>query len=237
MENKYDELYEKLTQLQLLLQRYQVKSKDDHGIFSDKTRGQGRVLAMLKLQPEISTKDLSYLLGIRQQSLNELLNKLEKAEYVVRIPSESDRRVMIVKLTEKGRAQQQDTTDHSQIFSTLSSEEQKAFSSYLDKVLYTLASQQGLEEAEDFSQWFSSAQARFEDDILEQLISMGDTIRRKVTDQVSQIFPPHNEEFKIVHPSLNIIPGENGFKVDIDIPSPTIIFKKIRKDDDKPTGE
>ncbi len=55
-------------------------------------------------QAEIgSFADLSYLLGIRQQSLNEPLNKLEKSGYVERRPSEEDRRVMVVHLTEKER--------------------------------------------------------------------------------------------------------------------------------------
>lgn len=55
-------------------------------------------------QAEIrSFADLSYLLGIRQQSLN----KLEKSGYVERRPSEADRRVMVVHLTEKGKTIQQ----------------------------------------------------------------------------------------------------------------------------------
>lgn len=46
--------------------------------------------AILRIQPEIKIKDLSYLLGIRQQSLRELLNKLEKSTYIKRKTSEEE---------------------------------------------------------------------------------------------------------------------------------------------------
>lgn len=84
--------------LQWLLHNYV-----QHGPMADPTRGQGRMLTMLQLQDGISTKDLSYLLGIRIASLNELLSKLEKTGYVTREPSEIDKRVMIICLTDKGR--------------------------------------------------------------------------------------------------------------------------------------
>ena len=42
--------------------------------------------AMLRLKSKITAKDLSYILGIRQQSLNETLQKLEKEGYIVRTP-------------------------------------------------------------------------------------------------------------------------------------------------------
>ncbi len=57
---------------------------------ADPARGQGRILAMLKIQPKIKTRELAYLLGIRQQSLNELLNKLEKSGHVERFSPDYD---------------------------------------------------------------------------------------------------------------------------------------------------
>ena len=118
MDEKEMELYEKLSRLQWLIQRSRLKDHVKNGPVGDPTRGQGRVLAMLRIQPEISSKDLAYLLGIRQQSLNELLNKLEKKGYVTRVPSETDRRVMLVRLTEQGKqAQDQNSeTDDAGIF-------------------------------------------------------------------------------------------------------------------------
>jgi len=172
MEISYTELYEKMSHLQWLLQRYHLQNHFANGPFADPTRGQGRVLAMLKVQPEISTKDLSYLLGIRQQSLNELLNKLEKAGHVVREPSENDRRVMVVKLTEKGKTEQQADTDYSGIFDCLSPEEQKSFSDYLDRVIAALENQIGMEDNEDMENWMKSARSRMGDDVFGRMMSM-----------------------------------------------------------------
>lgn len=59
MEDRYTELYEKLSKLQWLLQRHHLQNHAEHVPMADPTRGQGRVLAMLKMQSEISTKDLS----------------------------------------------------------------------------------------------------------------------------------------------------------------------------------
>ena len=133
------ELYEKLTQLQWLLHRHQLRGWAERGPMSDTTRGQGRILAMLKLRDGISTKDLSYLLGVRVSSLNELLSKLEKAGYVTREPSEQDKRVMLVRLTEKGRSeQQQESFDFNDIFSCLSEDEREAFGGYLDRIIDAL---------------------------------------------------------------------------------------------------
>ena len=67
MEDIYTAIYEKLSTLQWLMKRRQMFSQAESGTFADSTRGQGRILAMLKIQPEIATKDLAYLLGIRQQ--------------------------------------------------------------------------------------------------------------------------------------------------------------------------
>lgn len=135
MIDSYTVLFEKLTRLEKLLRFYRGRVVMEYGPLADKSRGQGRVLKLLKLQPEISTRDLAYLLGIRQQSLNELLNKLEEKELVERKPSEEDKRVMIVHLTEKGKEAEQPQNESYDFFSVLSDEEQMAFSDYLDRLI------------------------------------------------------------------------------------------------------
>jgi len=137
------ELYEKLSRLQWLLHRQHLRNHAEYGPMGDSMRGQGRVLAMLKMKPEISTKELSYLLAIRQQSLNELLNKLERADYIIRTPSGADRRVMMVQLTEKGKTEQHPDMDFGGIFSCLNDEEQVAFGEYLDRIIAALEEQLG----------------------------------------------------------------------------------------------
>lgn len=65
--------------------------------------GQGRVLALLALREPLGQKDLAYLLGVRPQSLSELLGKLEHAGLVSRERDENDRRSTLVSLTAEGR--------------------------------------------------------------------------------------------------------------------------------------
>ena len=134
-----NELYEKVAQFQWLLRKKQMRDWAEKGPMADRTHGQGRILAVLKLRDGISTKDLSYLLGVRVSSLNELLSKLEKGGYVTREPFEQDKRVMLVKLTEKGKNEQQpEPLDFSEIFSCLSDEEQENFGEYLDRIISAL---------------------------------------------------------------------------------------------------
>jgi DNA-binding MarR family transcriptional regulator len=70
----------------------------------DPLRGQGRVLALLAAKPETTQRELSYLLDMRQQSLSELLAKLEEKSFVEREKSTEDGRVTVVRLTDAGRA-------------------------------------------------------------------------------------------------------------------------------------
>ena len=133
------ELYKKLTRLQWLLHKRQMRCWAERGPMADTTRGQGRILAVLKLRDGISTKDLSYLLGVRISSLNELLQKMEKNGYITREPCDQDKRVMLVKLTDKGRGvQQPEHFDFDDIFSCLSEDEQKALGEYLDRIIDAL---------------------------------------------------------------------------------------------------
>ena len=117
------------------------------GSFSDPHRGQGRVLALLKMQPEISQKDIAFLLDMKNQSLSELLTKLEKSGFITRMQSEADRRVMKIKLTKEGKnaAQQaeQDKQDCSQIFDCLGEDERKNLSEYLARIIAELEKQMG----------------------------------------------------------------------------------------------
>ena len=102
----------------------------------DPHRGQGRVLAILAENPEISQKKLSYLLDMRNQSLSELLSKLEKAGLITRVPSEEDRRSMNVRLTEEGAALARQTgekrDDGGRVFECLSESDRRRLSELLD---------------------------------------------------------------------------------------------------------
>ncbi len=117
-----------------LLHRYHLLHLRQDALGADPRHGQGRILALLKKAPDISQKELSYLLDIRQQSLGELLRKLEQNEYITREPSETDKRAMMVHLTEKGRSAPLHSSDFSPVFSCLEPEEQTALADYLERI-------------------------------------------------------------------------------------------------------
>lgn len=99
------EIWGLLTRVQHLGGRALGSQHDPRGtVGRDIGRGQGRVLALLRLRPEITQRDLNTILDMRQQSLAELIGKLERRGYVTRRRSEQDKRVMVVSLTEEGRA-------------------------------------------------------------------------------------------------------------------------------------
>ena len=60
MNNIYDGLYEKLAHVQGLLCKQEIYGCTEYGQICDTGREQGRVLAMLKIKPEISTGDRSW---------------------------------------------------------------------------------------------------------------------------------------------------------------------------------
>ncbi|MEU5870935.1 MarR family transcriptional regulator [Glycomyces sp. NPDC047369] len=105
-------------------------------------QGQGRVLHLLSLQSPIAQKELAYLLGIRSQSLGELLGKLEEAGLVRREPSPEDRRTSMVDLTDAGRtaAEQREETPSADPFTVLSDEEQDQLAGLLDRVIEAMES-------------------------------------------------------------------------------------------------
>ncbi len=102
-------------------------------------RGQGRVLAILKLKPEMSQKELTYLLNMSKQSVAELVAKLERNGYITREPSKDDKRVMTVRLTEEGAKAIDDTDerepDISKILDCLNDDELTTFSDYLGRII------------------------------------------------------------------------------------------------------
>ncbi|MDB1989404.1 MarR family transcriptional regulator [[Clostridium] symbiosum] len=204
MNDMYTATYEKLSTLQWLMKRRQMFSQAESGRFADSTRGQGRILAMLKIQPEIATKDLAYLLGIRQQSLNELLKKLEKNSYVERRPSEKDRRVMVVHLTEKGKEAQEPEANYQEFLGCLSPEELQQFGEYLDRIIAAFRMEGRSEDEDTVADWMDKARERMGDEQFEQLISM----RERAFGSFGRGAKPDN------------IPGAERFSPDYDGPVP-----------------
>lgn len=149
MKEERNNLMEKLFKLNMLLHRHHHSRACGHGL-GNPNRGQGRVLSLLKMKPEISQKDLSFLLDMRSQSLGELLAKLESSGYITRSNCESDRRVMDIKLTEAGmkaaEEAEKNRDDSSKFFACLSDEEHAKFGELLDKVTDSLEKELGEED-------------------------------------------------------------------------------------------
>lgn len=144
MSEDSNQLMKQFTQTAMLMHRYQHLKRG-----TNPHRGQGRILAILKMQPEITQKELSYLLDMRNQSLSELLAKLEKAGYVTRTQSTEDRRVMNIKLTEEGKKaadEMQAEKEDNDLFDILGKEERSNLSSYLEKISEALKKQMGEED-------------------------------------------------------------------------------------------
>ncbi len=145
-------LYEKFAKLEWLLKRRHMLETAGRRPGSDPSRGQGRVLAALKLRDNISTRDLSYILGITVVSLNETLARLERDGLITRTPSEEDRRVSLITLTEAGRAEA-DGGRKIEIpyLDCLSDEEQTQLEGYLDRIIERLETELG-EKSERFNE-------------------------------------------------------------------------------------
>jgi DNA-binding MarR family transcriptional regulator len=103
--DKSNELLEQFTHFGRLLHRRHAAQFRHFGPSGSVFRGQGRVLSILKMKKEMSQKELGYLLDMRNQSLGEILGKLETAGYISRSPSEDDRRTATIRLTALGETE------------------------------------------------------------------------------------------------------------------------------------
>lgn len=128
-------LQHKVARMGLMLRRYHMLSMRDNGEV-DASRGQGRVLKLLEAMPGASQRDLAYVLGMRPQSLSELLGKLEAKGLVSRQKSPDDARVTLVSLTEEGKAAvpSQSAAQDDAPLSVLTAEERAGMEAYVDKV-------------------------------------------------------------------------------------------------------
>jgi Transcriptional regulators len=140
-----EKVIEQMTQLQMLLHRYQIQNFMFFGPWGNPNRGQGRVLSILKMKPEISQKELGYLLNMSKQSLAEILGKLEKNGYIIKETSDEDKRSFNIKLTEKGATIAGDIddtpTDLKNLFDCFRDEELASLSEFLNRIIVRLKEQ------------------------------------------------------------------------------------------------
>ena len=133
MEQKKD-LTNAFLEIYHLLRQYNIVwyGKNFDGL--DPRQGQGRILSALRRMNSIGQKELCYILGMRPQSLGELLQKLESNGYIQRQRSTEDKRALIVKLTKKGEEFQLQKPEYDKLFINLTAEEKKFFKRSLEKI-------------------------------------------------------------------------------------------------------
>ena len=138
-----EDLIRKFFEIHVLLHRYYSHNLKKFGIFGNPHLGQGRVLSLLKhAHSHISQKELSYMLHMRNQSLGEILAKLERSGHIIRTPSEKDRRALFVSLTEAGASMKASVEKRNEelnsIFNCLSKEELEQLESFLIRITDSL---------------------------------------------------------------------------------------------------
>lgn len=111
------------------------RNKKKNPAMKSVTKGQGRLIAILKRKDKISTKELSEILNISVTSLNETLNKLEQQGFIRKVPSPKDKRILLIELTDKGRSLKLKNHEDIDIFDSLSKEEKENLNEYLNLLI------------------------------------------------------------------------------------------------------
>ncbi len=109
--------------------------------------GQGRILFALWQEDGVPINELIKKTLLRKSTLSELLDSLENADHVKRVPSEEDRRKVLIELTDKTRQMLnvyiEVSVEMTKIFyKGFESEEIDQFEVYLQRVLDNLVTQE-----------------------------------------------------------------------------------------------
>jgi len=104
---------------------------------------QGRILFVLWNKDGISIQELAKKTSLGKSTLTSMLDRLEQAGFVKRVPSKEDRRTILIKLTEKDRECQdlytKITNEKTALFyKGFTSKEIVVFENYLQRVLDNL---------------------------------------------------------------------------------------------------
>lgn len=111
-----------------------------HHMMGDGKASQSRVLNILAHHETITQCQLQELMGIRQSSMSELVQKLEEQSLIARVRSDDDRRQILITLTDAGRealrVNDEKQSAHAQeLLSPLTEEEREQLSFLLGKLL------------------------------------------------------------------------------------------------------
>ena len=104
---------------------------------------QGRILYVLWQRDGLTISQLSAQTSLANTTLTSMLDRMEQSELIQRVPSPTDRRALLIHLTDKARELQQDYDRISQQMNDLyylgfTEEEVRRFEGYLERVLNNL---------------------------------------------------------------------------------------------------
>lgn len=106
---------------------------------SEGRASQKKILILLSKSGPLTQRELTERLRVQPASSSEILTKMEQSEWILRSPSEEDRRTMDVSLTEMGKqaaaeAEKQGREVRRDMLSCLSREEKEALLPILEKL-------------------------------------------------------------------------------------------------------
>ncbi|WP_334329911.1 MarR family winged helix-turn-helix transcriptional regulator [Companilactobacillus sp. HBUAS59699] len=119
-----------------------VRKSSNNGRHNSIYQGQGKILLALSQSDGLSQKELSTRLDLTAQSTAEFVNKLVKKQLVTKEKSTSDRRVVIIRLTDQGRQViEKETAKVPDYLSTLTDDELDQLANILTKINTNLYSE------------------------------------------------------------------------------------------------
>jgi DNA-binding MarR family transcriptional regulator len=109
---------------------------------------QGRIMFVLWEKDSMAINELAKRTSLAKSTLTSMLDRLEEAGHVMRVPSDEDRRKILIKRTDKDRAWQETYVQVSGEMSDLfyagfSAHEIDAFEAYLSRILDNLSASAG----------------------------------------------------------------------------------------------
>ncbi len=135
-------LLQQWIKLDMAIHRFHYINFKRNGPMGAPQLGQGRLLRIIKENPDITQKELCVKSGLRQQSVSEFLKKLENSNYISRTSSPYDKRVSIFNLTKEGekltRPPAEVISQLNSFLSCLNDEEQQNMCDYLQRIRYNI---------------------------------------------------------------------------------------------------
>lgn len=129
------ELVKKFVDLNSMLDQFQKGRQRDFMHITYRGRGQNSILKILAGCDTMPQSELVKQLDMRPQSASEMLKKLEKRGLITRCQSETDKRVIDLRITEQGKQMYEQSEDFTPIaLGILSDEEKQQFANILDKL-------------------------------------------------------------------------------------------------------